>query len=49
MFVWYCHVSLSLIIGKVRLGGVWSEAVADLKTEGDICGCSIFSFIVVLV
>lgn len=43
------HVSVIDYRESACLGGVWSEAVADLKTEGDICGCSIFSFIVVLV
>lgn len=30
------------------LGRVWSKAVVDVKTEGDLCGCSSFSFVVTL-
>lgn len=39
----YYHVSLSLITGKACLGGVWS------KNEGDLCDCSSFSFVIVLI
>lgn len=50
----YVHVALpgvSVIDHKesMCLGGVWSEVVVDVKTEGNLCGYSSFSFRVILV
>lgn len=40
----YVHVVLPYVSvidyrESVCLGGVWSKAVVDVKTEGDFCGC----------
>lgn len=42
-------VSVTDYRDSVCLGGVWSKAVVDVKTEGDLCGCGSFFFIVILV